>query len=127
MVASFQSTIFPFIQILAVPEKAIRTPYLLRGAAPLGLPRTLSREPLRRLAPFPWLASLRSLATFFAISELSANREVGNAERKVKRLKMLAQGHGVNRGQTDNGFYGEGAARCYGVLQGATGWCLAQA
>ena len=30
-----------------------------------GLPYTLSREPLRRLAPFAWLASLRSLASFF--------------------------------------------------------------
>ena len=29
-----------------------------RGASPLGLPSTLSREPLRRLAPFAWLASL---------------------------------------------------------------------
>ena len=38
----------------------------LRGASPLGLPHTLSREPLRRLAPFAWLASLRSLASFFA-------------------------------------------------------------
>jgi len=55
---------------------------LNRGASPLGLPdirlrakrygeiapkleerrRTLSRSPLRRLAPFAWLASLRSLA-----------------------------------------------------------------
>ena len=33
-----------------------------RGASPLGLPNTLSREPLRRLAPFAWLASLRSFA-----------------------------------------------------------------
>jgi hypothetical protein len=31
-------------------------------ASPLGLPFTLSREPLRRLAPFAWLASLRSLS-----------------------------------------------------------------
>src|SRR5262245_24409238 len=58
--------------------------HLFRGAVPLGLPHTLSREPLRRLAPFPpalklrrdlaeaplgakagaWLASLRSLASF---------------------------------------------------------------
>src|SRR5436190_11871631 len=36
---------------------------LLRGASPLGLPHTLSREPLRRLAPVAWLASLRSLAS----------------------------------------------------------------
>src|SRR5437762_3703590 len=27
-----------------------------RGASPLGLPYTLSRAPLRRRAPFPWLA-----------------------------------------------------------------------
>ena len=33
-----------------------------RGASPLGLPDTLSRAPLRRRAPFAWLASLRSLA-----------------------------------------------------------------
>src|SRR6187401_551279 len=30
--------------------------YSLRGASPLGLPHTLPREPLRRLAPFAWLA-----------------------------------------------------------------------
>src|SRR3954470_12569729 len=36
-----------------------------RGASPLGLPYTLSREPLRRLAPFAWLASLRALASLF--------------------------------------------------------------
>src|SRR3954454_16119164 len=35
-----------------------------RGASPLGLPYTLSREPLRRLAPFAWLArSARELLT----------------------------------------------------------------
>src|SRR5262245_48114501 len=37
----------------------------LRGASPLGLPYTLSREPLRRLAPVAWLASLRSLASCY--------------------------------------------------------------
>src|SRR5262245_28950128 len=41
-------------------------PKLLRGASPLGLPDTLSRERLRRLAPFAWLASLRSLASSLA-------------------------------------------------------------
>src|SRR5688572_6452484 len=35
-------------------------PLLLRGATPLGLPHTLSRAPLRRRAPFAWLA--RALA-----------------------------------------------------------------
>src|SRR4051812_35941379 len=34
-----------------------RTLFLLRGASPLGLPNTLSREPLRRLAPFAWAHS----------------------------------------------------------------------
>src|SRR6185436_8084265 len=34
-----------------------------RGASPLELPHTLSREPPCRLAPFAWLASLRSLAS----------------------------------------------------------------
>ena len=37
-----------------------------RGASPLELPYTRSRSPLRRLAPFAWLASLRSLASFSA-------------------------------------------------------------
>src|SRR5215510_10745351 len=35
----------------------------IRGASPLGLPYTRSRAPLRRRAPFAWLASLRSLAS----------------------------------------------------------------
>ena len=35
---------------------------MIRGASPLGLPYTRSRAPLRRRAPFAWLASLRSLA-----------------------------------------------------------------
>jgi hypothetical protein len=34
-----------------------------RGASPLELPDTLSREPRRRLAPFAWLAPLRALAS----------------------------------------------------------------
>jgi hypothetical protein len=37
----------------------------LRGASPLRTPHTLSREPRRRLAPFAWLASPRSLASTF--------------------------------------------------------------
>src|SRR4051794_11741267 len=32
--------------------------FFTRGASPLELPHTLSREPLRRLAPFAWLAPL---------------------------------------------------------------------
>ena len=36
--------------------------FLLRGASPLGLPYTVARSPLRRLAPLRWLAPLRSLA-----------------------------------------------------------------
>src|SRR5688572_18523774 len=36
--------------------------FLIRGTSSPGPPSTLSREPLRRLAPFAWLASLRSLA-----------------------------------------------------------------
>ena len=43
-----------------------RTSCFNRGASPLELPYTLSRSPLRRLAPFAWLASLRSLASFSA-------------------------------------------------------------
>src|SRR5262249_46382072 len=41
--------------------------HLIRGASPLGLPHTLSRSPLRRLAPFAWLASQRSLASFSVV------------------------------------------------------------
>ena len=38
-------------------------PSPIRGASPLGLPYTLSRSPLRRLAPFAWLARFaRSIA-----------------------------------------------------------------
>ena len=37
---------------------------IIRGALPLGLPYSLTRSPLRRLAPFGWLASLRSLAAY---------------------------------------------------------------
>src|SRR5215471_12085457 len=45
---------------------------IIRGASPLGLPDCLSRSPLRRLAPFGRLASLRSLAV------------VGREERRVR-------------------------------------------
>src|SRR5690349_7336817 len=37
----------------------------IRGASPLGLPHTLSRAPLRRRAPFPWLTRWRSFARIF--------------------------------------------------------------
>src|SRR6185436_12333963 len=40
-----------------------------RGFTPR-TPNPLSREPLRRLAPFAWLASLRSLAASFAAATL---------------------------------------------------------
>src|SRR5215471_17285419 len=40
----------------------------IRGASPLGLPYTLSRAPLRRRAPFAWLArGARSLAHLRAL------------------------------------------------------------
>ena len=40
----------------------LRTSLTTRGASPLGLPHTLSRAPLRRRAPFAWLArAARSL------------------------------------------------------------------
>ena len=44
-----------------------------RGASPLELPDTLSREPLRRLAPFAWLAPLRSLASSFVTPGLAVD------------------------------------------------------
>src|SRR5688572_219254 len=42
-----------------------RNPLFLRGALPLGLPDTRSREPLRRLAPFAWLAHCVRSRTVF--------------------------------------------------------------
>ncbi len=40
----------------------MKSGFLTRGASPLGLPHTLSRAPLRRRAPFAWLArNARSL------------------------------------------------------------------
>ena len=44
-----------------VIEAGISSHVVIRGASPLGLPCTLSRSPLRRLAPFAWVASRRSL------------------------------------------------------------------
>src|SRR5262249_56234649 len=38
------------------PKLYLSRSSLIRGASPLGLPDTLSRSPLRRLAPFAWLA-----------------------------------------------------------------------
>src|SRR3954453_785388 len=55
-----------------------------RGASPLGLPYTLSREPLRRLAPFAWLASVRSLASSFVRLCLAANCEPRTANREPR-------------------------------------------
>src|SRR5436189_3270016 len=43
---------------------------IIRGASPLGLLRTLSRSPLRRLAPFAWLA--RDARSHVASTTLSA-------------------------------------------------------
>src|SRR5262249_16820943 len=47
----------------ASPRRRFRAS-LIRGASPLGLPHTLSRSPLRRLAPFAWLARECSLASY---------------------------------------------------------------
>src|SRR6187200_1507550 len=52
--------------MLPAPPVRERIRIIYRGASPLELPYTLSREPLRRLAPFAWLASLRSLASSVA-------------------------------------------------------------
>ena len=54
--------------------------YLLRGLRPR-TPYTLSREPLRRLAPFAWLASLRSLASSFGHSLRSLAASFGHSLR----------------------------------------------
>ena len=45
---------------------------LIRGAAPLGLPHTLSRAPLRRRAPFAWLARCASQPLSLITSRLVA-------------------------------------------------------
>src|SRR5262249_34306545 len=52
----------------------VQPPSLIRGASPLGFPDTLSRSPLRRLAPFAWLArDARSLlaSTSSALARVS--------------------------------------------------------
>ena len=41
-----------FSQMFGAIMRVMKTTLSLRGASPLGLPYTLSREPLRRLAPF---------------------------------------------------------------------------
>src|SRR5882672_637146 len=63
-----------------------------RGASPLGLPDTLSREPLRRLAPFAWLASLRSLASSVAAPCLAVAPSIATVRSRVSRepLRRLA-------------------------------------
>src|SRR3954469_2555936 len=55
-----------------------------RGGLPLGLPYTLSREPLRRLAPFAWLASLRSLASFFSRLASPEHRSIRRRESRSR-------------------------------------------
>jgi hypothetical protein len=60
---------------LAGAEKAthhyVLSGHLLSGGLrPAGPPFTLSRAPLRRRAPFAWLASVRSLATLGPITVL---------------------------------------------------------
>src|SRR6266851_1300857 len=46
----------------AAPRDRVRGSFSNRGASPLGLPYTLIRSPLRRLAPFAWLTRWRSFA-----------------------------------------------------------------
>src|SRR6476646_6093629 len=45
-------------EIASISARVARVDHfmLIRGASPLGLPHTLSRAPLRRRAPFAWLA-----------------------------------------------------------------------
>src|SRR5260221_12568906 len=56
-----------------------------RGASPLGLPDTLSRAPLRRRAPFAWLARCRSLAPGTSREYLADLHE-----RPPERVQFLA-------------------------------------
>src|SRR5262245_23769593 len=49
----------PVLETGALPIELLS--FFNRGASPLGLPYTLTRSPLRRLAPFAWFASLCSL------------------------------------------------------------------
>jgi len=60
--------------------------FSIRGASPLGLPDTLSRAPLRRRAPFAWLARCRSLATAAAVT----TTPVASAVRRKIGLVLLA-------------------------------------
>ena len=67
--------------------------HLRRGASPLGLPCTLSREPLRRLAPFAWLASLRLLASssrrLASLSHSAISRCAGGSRELPRALVRL--------------------------------------
>ena len=65
---------------LLLPGRRVRgVPDLIRGASPLGLPYTLSRSPLRRLAPFAWLARGARV------------RLVGGLRRSVRSLRGQGQ------------------------------------
>src|SRR5262245_22516355 len=53
---------------------------LSEGASPLGLPYTVARSALRRLAPLRWLASLRSLASLLEVLEVVGAEDLPDLE-----------------------------------------------
>ena len=59
----------------------------IRGALPLGLPDTLTRSPLRRLAPFAWLGRCApSLVSRRGASGLRRRRD-GDGQRRTERRR----------------------------------------
>src|SRR5260221_5203846 len=79
-----------------------------RGASPLGLPDTLSRAPLRRRAPFAWLARCRSLALLLAaaasLRATPSRAPLADAAEQMDRAKirvLLQQHADLNAPQRD--------------------------
>src|SRR6187200_2236629 len=70
---SFKRALGPFDATMVV--------ILTRGASPLGLPHTLSRAPLRRRAPFAWLA--RALARDHLAHKIAFNPRLRQGSVRV--------------------------------------------
>ena len=71
-------------------------PSLIRGASPLGLPDTLSRTPLRRRAPFAWLA--HTARSHPAAADHFCPRDAQNVTLPPRRLRQLARHFTAPRG-----------------------------
>src|SRR5690349_15089219 len=74
--------------------------FFTRGAAPLGVPCTLSRAPLRRRAPFVRLTRYRSLARISRQRlHFSETQSVARAAHPHSQRGALTPRHGIARRQ----------------------------